>query len=118
MRRKVAAAALHPTCSVNQLKLTGKLNALAAALADTAVTPAAAGCCAFAGDRCMPCQIDARSATAEEAAEVRSPAVRGSLGSNRTCEIGLSLATGRELRVICVFAREIDAAGAVGLEGA
>ena len=119
VRRKVAAAVLHPSCSVNHLKLTGKLHALAAALADTAVTPVAAGCCAFAGDRGLLHTELTRSATAEEAAEARSREFDAYLGSNRTCEIGLNLATGRDYEFFCIFAGEIDAAGGGprGIEG-
>jgi D-lactate dehydrogenase len=96
IRRKVAAAVVHPSCSVNHLKLSDKLHALAAALAETAVTPLAAGCCAFAGDRGLLHAELTRSATADEAAEVRSREFNAYLGSNRTCEIGLNLATGRD----------------------
>ena len=96
IRRKVAAAVVHPSCSVNHLKLSGKLHALVAALAETAVTPLAAGCCAFAGDRGLLHAELTRSATADEAAEVRSREFNAYLGSNRTCEIGLNLATGRD----------------------
>ena len=96
VRRMVAGAVLHPSCSVNHLKLSGKLQALAAALADMAVTPAAAGCCGFAGDRGLLHTELTRSATAEEAAEARSREFDAYLGSNRTCEIGLNLATGRD----------------------
>jgi D-lactate dehydrogenase len=115
VRRKVAAAVLHPTCSANHLKLTGKLNALAAALADTAVTPAAAGCCAFAGDRGMLHTELTRSATAEEAAEARAQEFDAYLGSNRTCEIGLNLATGRDYESF-VFLLERSTRPAAGLE--
>jgi D-lactate dehydrogenase len=96
IRRRVAASVVHPSCSVNHLKLSGKLHALAAALAETAVTPVAAGCCAFAGDRGFLHTELTRSATADEAAEVRSREFNAYLGSNRTCEIGLNLATGRD----------------------
>jgi D-lactate dehydrogenase len=51
VRRTLKAAVVHPSCSVNHPKLANKLHALAAAVTDEAVTPVAAGCCAFAGDR-------------------------------------------------------------------
>ena len=117
VRRKVAGAVLHPSCSVNHLKLSGKLQALAAALADMAVTPAAAGCCAFAGDRGLLHTELTRSATAEEAAEARSREFDAYLGSNRTCEIGLNLATGRDYESF-VFLLERSTRPAAGLEAA
>ena len=70
IRRMVAAAVVHPSCSINHLKLAGMPHQLAAAIADEAVTPAAASCCAFAGDRGFLHTEVSRSATAEEADEV------------------------------------------------
>jgi D-lactate dehydrogenase len=96
IRRRVAAAVVHPSCSISHLKLASKLHALASAMADEAVTPAAAGCCAFAGDRGFLHTELTRSATAEEADEAHRREFDAYLGSNRTCEIGINLATGRD----------------------
>jgi D-lactate dehydrogenase len=96
IRRKVAMAVVHPSCSLNHLKLAGKLQALAAAMAEEAVTPGAAGCCGFAGDRGFLHPELTRSATAEEANDVLAHRFDAYLGSNRTCEIGLSLATNKD----------------------
>ena len=96
IRRKAASAVVHPSCSINHLKLANKLQALAVAMADEAVTPAAHGCCGFAGDRGFLHTELTRSATAEEAEEVRARKFDAYLGSNRTCEIGLNLATGKD----------------------
>ena len=91
----VAAAVVHPSCSINQLKLAGTLHQPAGAIADEVVTPAAASFCAFAGDRGFLHTEVSRSATAEEADEVCAREFDAYLGSNRTCEIGMNLATGR-----------------------
>ena len=96
IRRKVASAVVHPSCSINHLKLAKELHALAAAMAHEAVTPAAHGCCGFAGDRGFLHTELTRAATAEEAEEVRARKFDAYLGSNRACEIGLNLATGRD----------------------
>ena len=96
IRRKAASAVVHPSCSVNHLKLGKKLQTLAAAMADEAVTPDAAGCCGFAGDRGFLHSELTRSATAEEAEEVRARKFDAYLGSNRPCEIGMNLATGND----------------------
>src|SRR5262249_43248685 len=72
IERKAASAVIHPSCSINHLNLANKLHAIAAAMADEAVTPVAVGCCAFAGDRGFLHAELTRSATAEEAAEVRA----------------------------------------------
>jgi D-lactate dehydrogenase len=95
VRRRVGSAVVHPSCSTQHLGVAKKLHALAAALAVKAVTPAAANCCGFAGDRGFLHTELTRSATADEAAEVAQGEFDAHLGSNRTCEIGLHLATGR-----------------------
>jgi D-lactate dehydrogenase len=91
IQRKVASAVVHPSCSANHLQLDKKLHALAAAMANRAVTPDSVGCCAFAGDRGF--LHPELTATVEEAAEVRAAEYDAYLGSNRTCEIGMNLAT-------------------------
>jgi D-lactate dehydrogenase len=95
VRRKVGAAVVHPSCSAIHLGLGGRLEAIAAAVADKAITPLSAGCCGFAGDRGFLHPELTRSATAAEADEVGAQAFDAYLGSNRTCEIGLSRATGK-----------------------
>ncbi len=96
IRRKLPAAVVHPTCSVNHLKLSEKLKRLAAAMAEDVVVPTAAGCCGFAGDRGFLHTELTRSATSEEADEVLACKFDAYLSSNRTCEIGLNLATGKD----------------------
>src|SRR6516162_10066170 len=107
VERKLKAAVVHPSCSVNHLKLANKLHGLAAAMAAEAVTPAAAGCCAFAGDRGFLHTELTRSATTEEADEVRRREFDAYLGSNRTCEIGLNLATGKDYESFIYILEEL-----------
>ena len=95
IRQKLKSAVLHPSCSASHLKLVPKMAALAAAIANEAITPAAHGCCAFAGDRGFLHPELTKSATDAEAEEVRDRGFDAYLGSNRTCEIGMSLATGK-----------------------
>ena len=98
---------MHPSCSINHLKLAAKLHALAVAMTDEAVTPAAHGCCGFAGDRGFLHTKLARSATAEEAEEVRAREFDAYLASNRTCEIGLNLATGKDYQSFVYLLEEL-----------
>ncbi len=64
-------------------------------MADEAVTPVAATCCGFAGDRGMLHPELTTAATADEAAELAvGPDHDAYLSSNRTCEIGLQQGTG------------------------
>jgi D-lactate dehydrogenase len=79
------------------------LRAVAAAVADDAVVPAAWGCCGFAGDRGMLHPELTAAATHAEAADVaaRERALPGGrydayVSSNRTCEMGMARATGRD----------------------
>ena len=107
IRRKAASAVVHPSCSINHLKLANKLHALSDAMAEAAVTPAAYGCCGFAGDRGFLHTELTRSATADEAEEVRSRKFNAYLGSNRTCEIGLNLATGKDYELFVYLLEEL-----------
>ncbi len=93
--RKVRSAAVHPTCSTTRMGTTDSLTTIAAALATHVVVPQDWGCCAFAGDRGMLHPELTASATAAEAAEVNQQTYDLYLSSNRTCELGLSRATGR-----------------------
>ncbi|MGN8027725.1 hypothetical protein [Microbacterium sp. 22242] len=117
--------AVHPTCSTTQLGANAALRELAAAVADEVYVPDGWGCCAFAGDRGMLHPELTASATAVEAAEVaaagrRSAARPRSAGgeeprggfdayvsANRTCELGLSRATGRPYRHIAEVMEEL-----------
>jgi D-lactate dehydrogenase len=104
--RKVDAAAIHPTCATHRQGDAGRLGALAAALADEVYLPPTGTCCGFAGDRGISHPELTASATKAEAAEVAGRERAGAgpgerhfdayLSSNRTCEIGLTRATGRE----------------------
>jgi D-lactate dehydrogenase len=92
---KLGSVAIHPTCSVRQLGIAGKLEALGAEIADDVKLPLRATCCGMAGDRGLLHPELTRSATAEEAAELRGESHDAYLSSNRTCELGLEHGTGR-----------------------
>jgi D-lactate dehydrogenase len=94
VRRRLAAAAVHPTCATRHMHVSGKLERLAAAIAEDVIVPAAATCCGFAGDRGLLHPELPLAATADEAAELRGRAIDVHLSSNRTCEIGLKQGTG------------------------
>ena len=77
------------------MKLETKLLRLAGACARRAVVPLGAGCCGFAGDRGFVLPKLTQAATRTEAAEIATSDYLGHFSSSRTCEIGLSRATGR-----------------------
>jgi D-lactate dehydrogenase len=93
--RRVGAVAVHPTCSTGHLGLTGKLTALAGALADDVVVPAGTTCCGMAGDRGLAHPELPASALRDAAADLEGRDLDACLCSNRTCEIGLQEVTGR-----------------------
>ena len=76
--------------------LAPRLRALAGALADDVFVAPSATCCGFAGDRGISHPELTAAATAPQAAELAGRSFDAHLSSNRTCEIGLSRATGAE----------------------
>ena len=94
--QKLASLTLHPTCSSNQMGLNPQLQQVAEAVADTVSTPVNWGCCGFAGDRGMLHPELTASATAAEAAEVKEIDSQAHASCNRTCELGMTRATGKE----------------------
>ena len=90
--------ALHPVCSVTKLGLTPKLEAIARACSEKVLIPLDAGCCAFAGDRGFLVPELTASATRLEAAEVKANSLDACYSSSRTCEIGMTRATGQIYR--------------------
>ncbi|MGV9195306.1 FAD-binding and (Fe-S)-binding domain-containing protein [Microbacterium sp. MC2] len=91
----ISSIALHRTCSTTQLGIDDDLAAIARALSPDVFEPAEWGCCAFAGDRGMLHPELTASATAREAGEVNSRAFAAYASANRTCELGMSRATGK-----------------------
>jgi D-lactate dehydrogenase len=96
----IASIAVHPTCSSTALGITGKLTAIASAISPDAVVPVDWGCGAFAGDRGLLHPELTASASAAEAAEVNSRPFAEYASVNRTCELGMSRATGHQYRHI------------------
>lgn len=110
--RKLDSIAVHPTCSTTALGATGALTALASAVADEVYIPDGWGCCAFAGDRGMLHPELTESATAVESAEVSAAAAARDgfdafVSANRTCEIGMTRATGKPYRHVIEVLEEL-----------
>lgn len=89
---------LHPTCSSTQMGLNPALTKVAQAAYAKVTVPDVWGCCAFAGDRGMLHPELTASATAAEAAEVNALDADQHASLNRTCEIGMTRATGKTYR--------------------
>jgi D-lactate dehydrogenase len=104
--RKLESVALHPTCSAEHLGVTGPMRQIAEAISGEAVIPDDWGCCAFAGDRGMLHPELTASATRAEAAALTARDFTAYASVNRTCEIGMTRATGKPYRHILELLEE------------
>lgn len=93
--RKVHSVALHPVCSAEKMAITKKLIQICDACSETVLVPSDAGCCAFAGDRGFLFPELTASAASFEAAQARAEEHDGYYSSSRTCEIGMTRASGK-----------------------
>jgi D-lactate dehydrogenase len=107
VHHKVGSVVIHPVCSVEHLQLAGKLQKIGEALAEMAVTPIYSTCCAFAGDRGFLHPELTQSATSEEVHEIGDEQYDKYLCSNRTCELGMNLATGKDYRSVIFLLEEL-----------
>ncbi|WP_445155268.1 FAD-binding and (Fe-S)-binding domain-containing protein [Arthrobacter sp. Hor0625] len=94
----VASMALHPTCSSTQLCTNDALMEIARTVTGDVFVPLNWGCCAFAGDRGLLHPELTDSATRTQAAEINERDYEAYASTNRTCELGMSKATGRSYR--------------------
>ncbi|WP_461170256.1 FAD-binding and (Fe-S)-binding domain-containing protein [Arthrobacter sp. Z1-15] len=104
--RKLPSMALHPTCSSTQLGANEALHAVADAVAEEVFVPPSWGCCAFAGDRGLLHPELTESATDQQAAEINEREFAAYASVNRTCEIGMSKATGHTYRHVLEYLAE------------
>jgi D-lactate dehydrogenase len=96
IRRRLASLSLHPTCASTRLGSNDALLTVAHAIADEVVVAADWGCCGFAGDRGLLRPELTAAATSAESAAIRERRFDAYASCNRTCEIGMTRATGRE----------------------
>ncbi|MDQ1572125.1 MAG: D-lactate dehydrogenase [Actinomycetota bacterium] len=92
--------ALHPTCSSTRAGSNQNLSLLAGAVASSVTIPDDWGCCAFAGDRGMLHPELTASATHGEADNLAGQTFDAYASCNRTCEIGMTRATGHDYQHI------------------
>lgn len=103
VKSRLPRLVVHPTCATTVLGSAPSLVRLAEAVAEEVVVPTDWGCCAFAGDRGLLHPELTASATDPEAAQVAAlPDVAGTeyVSANRTCELGMTRATGHPYRHI------------------
>jgi D-lactate dehydrogenase len=106
---KLPSLALHPTCSSTRMGLNPALTTVAQAVADRVDVPEDWGCCAFAGDRGMLHPELTASATERQAREVNAFGSAAHASCNRTCELGMTRATGHDYRHVLELLAEAAA---------
>ncbi|MCO5311311.1 MAG: (Fe-S)-binding protein, partial [Austwickia sp.] len=104
---RIGRVALHPTCSDRHAGDLEAIVAVAHRCASTVVVPTDAGCCGFAGDRGMLHPELTASATRAEAREVSTQPAEAYVSTNRTCEIGMTRATGATYRHVLEVLEEV-----------
>ena len=100
---RVGSATVHPTCATRHMGLAPRLRSLARALADDVYVAPSAHCCGFAGDRGISHPELTAAAIRPQAEELAGRRFDARLSSNRTCEIGLSRATGEDYESILIL---------------
>ncbi|PNH86054.1 FAD-binding and (Fe-S)-binding domain-containing protein [Arthrobacter sp. AFG20] len=104
---KLDSLALHPTCSSTRMGINGSLTAVAQAVAERVEVPDSWGCCAFAGDRGMLHPELTASATEKQGREIDEMGASAHASCNRTCELGMTRATGRDYRHVLELLEEM-----------
>ncbi|WP_457948688.1 FAD-binding and (Fe-S)-binding domain-containing protein [Pseudarthrobacter sp. alpha12b] len=94
----LGSIALHPTCSSTQMGTNPALLEIAKAVTEDVFVPLNWGCCAFAGDRGLLHPELTDSATNRQAGEINEREFDAYASTNRTCELGMSKATGHSYR--------------------
>jgi D-lactate dehydrogenase len=100
---KVGSATVHPTCATRHMALAPRLRKLAGVLAEDVYIAPSSTCCGFAGDRGISHPELTAAATRPQAEELASRRFDAHLSSNRTCEIGLSRATGASYESVLIL---------------
>ncbi|MDX6609480.1 MAG: D-lactate dehydrogenase [Solirubrobacterales bacterium] len=107
----VDSATVHPTCATRHMGLAPRLRALADILAEDVYVAPSATCCGFAGDRGISHPELTAAATRPQAEELAGRDFDAHLSNNRTCEIGLSRATGAGYESVVILLERLTRAG-------
>ncbi|NUT33666.1 MAG: (Fe-S)-binding protein, partial [Hamadaea sp.] len=110
--RRLASLALHPTCSSVRLGLDAAIARIAEAVAERVVVPDGWQCCGFAGDRGLLHPELTASATRAEAAAAVEGGHAAYASVNRTCELGMSRATGEDYHHLLELLDQVTSAPA------
>ena len=106
--RKLESVTLHPTCSSTHLGIFPQLVKVAEAAVEQVNVPKDWNCCGYAGDRGMLHPELTASATKREAAEAKRLGAKYHASSNRTCELGLTSATGEPYQHVLELLEQVS----------
>ncbi len=110
LTRKTEPVALHINCSVRRTASDAKLRKVLQACAQQIVEPAGVNCCGFGGDRGFVVPELNTHALRKVHDALPANCCEG-VSTNRTCEIGLTAATGRPYRSIAYLLEECSRGG-------
>lgn len=91
--------AVHATCSMRRMNLEEKLIGIASACAEEVIVPDGIACCGWAGDKGLT-QPELTASALRHLGERLPTRCEAGYSTSRTCEIGLSLHSGRYYRSI------------------
>jgi D-lactate dehydrogenase len=109
---RLRTVAVHPPCATLHLGLSGQLTEIAAAIAEEVITAPQPTCCGMAGDRGLFHPELPAAAARTSAATLAAGRADACLCSNRTCEIGLTQASGHEHSSFVLALEELTRGGA------
>ncbi|MDS4029294.1 MAG: FAD-binding and (Fe-S)-binding domain-containing protein [Candidatus Contendobacter sp.] len=99
LRKLPETVALHPTCSTTHMGLQAKLKAIAERCVEKVVIPDRISCCGWAGDKGFT-HPELNASALRDLPAALPDECRSGYSTSRTCEIGLSLHSGRYYRSI------------------
>ena len=88
--------------------ITNSLKSIASMVSEDVFIPESWGCCGFAGDRGLTHPELTASATAKQAEEIKVRNTELYVSANRTCEMGMTQATGKQYRHIIEVVEELS----------
>ncbi len=97
IQQREESVALHITCSARRMGLEGTLRKVAKLCAKQVIEPEEEGCCGFAGDKGFTTP-ELNAAALSRLKQQLPPSCQEGFSNSRTCEIGLSLHSGRQYR--------------------
>lgn len=107
IQKRLNSLILHPTCSSTRLGFNDSLREIASVIAEDVYVPFEWGCCGFAGDRGLLHPELTACATGSQSSEIAERQADAYVSCNRTCELGMTRATGKQYQHILDLLEEV-----------